>query len=286
MSDVRETSRRLRDLCEPIAGSVYFAPEAITAYEEIGLNYISGYFTSRSACLGRPPAELVVATFGVFAPHVVHEAIRRGWAATTPEAVLEARGRGATACLRRILGEPDTARPVEILREVMESVTPVGRPIFAGLRSLPFPDDPVGALWRVCDYVRERRGDAHVTAWTAAGVDPVEITLLTELFWGLEPGAYVGTRGWRTEEVEAANRRVEERGWIRDGAFTPEGRALRRAIEDATDRMDADVVEALGGRAEELFGLLEPWTDAVLEAGAYPADPRKVWRHDDRVEAP
>ena len=49
------TARRLRDLVEPIAAAVYFAPEAQSRYEALGLNYFEGYFCSRSAGLGAAP---------------------------------------------------------------------------------------------------------------------------------------------------------------------------------------------------------------------------------------
>jgi len=63
---VRSVSRRVRDLIEPLAANVYFAPEALEAYKELGLSYLPGYFRSRSACMGDVSGEVVVATFGVF----------------------------------------------------------------------------------------------------------------------------------------------------------------------------------------------------------------------------
>ncbi len=278
--DVRRISRRLRDLCEPIAGSVYFAPEAVSRYEELGLDYAAGYFCSRGGCLGRAPGEVITAAFGVFNPAIVLPAVERGWAATDPETVLQARLDGATAALRRMLGDVDPSFAVKTLRPVLESAEYAGRMLFSGLRSLAFPDDPVGQLWRVCDYVREHRGDGHIAAWVSHGVDPVEVTLLTELFWGMPLGSYVQTRGWPAEEVEPAIARLEEKGYIRDRAFTDEGRAFRRAIEAATDAMEADVVHALGDEVEDLFAILEPWTKAVLDAGGYPVDPSQTMGRD------
>jgi helix-turn-helix protein len=279
---VRKVSRRLRDLCEPIAGSVYFVPEAQDNYKALGLTrYGDSYFVSRGACLGNPSAEVITAAFGVFNPAVVSPAVEAGWNATDPPTILRARYDGAVAGLRRILGEADVRRIVDILRPVMESQSCSGRALFAGLRSLPFPDDALGQLFRVCDYVRERRGDGHVAAWIAADCDPVEITLLTELLWGLELERYVYTRGWSKDDVTAAIARLEDKGYIRDRAFTDEGRSHRRAIESATDMTDTNVVTALGGDADELFGLLEPLQQAVLAAKAYPADPGKTMSNEN-----
>jgi hypothetical protein len=274
LAPVTVAARRLRDLAEPIAACVYFVPEALDGYKVLGLDdYGSGYFGSRGACLGRPPAEVVTAAFGVFNPAIVEPSVAKAWATTTPEALLEARERGATAALRRMLGEADVRPAVEILRPVMESVPFAGRALFAGLRSLPFPDDPVAGLWRVCDYVRERRGDNHVAAWISAGCDAVEIGLLTELYWGMEHATYIRTRGWSQGDIDAGTARLRDDGYLDGVSLSDAGREHRRAIEATTDAMDADVVESLGGEADELFALLEPWTAAVLEAKGYPRNP-------------
>ncbi len=268
------TARHLRDLAEPIAACVYFVPEALDAYKELGLDdYASAYFGSRGASLGRPSGEVVTAAFGVFNPAIVIPSVDKAWATTDPESLLAAREKGATTALRRMIGDVDTAKAVDILRGAFEAVPFAGRALFSGLRSLPFPDDPIAQLWRVCDYVRERRGDNHIAAWIAAGCDPVEVGLLTELYWGREIGTYIRTRGWSAEQIDAGIERLAAKGHVADRAFTEAGREYRRGIEAATDEMDADVVDALDGRADEVCALLEPWTNAVLEAKGYPANP-------------
>lgn len=279
--DVRKTSRRLRDLCEPIAGSVYFVPEAQERYRALGLeSYTDSYFISRGAALGHPSGEVVTAAFGVFNPAIVIPAVNNGWAKTDTETILRARQDGAVAGLERILGEAEPSAAVAMLRPVMESVDFAGRMLFAGLRGLPFPDEPLAQLWRVCDYVRERRGDGHIAAWVAAGCDAVEISLLTELLWGLEIATYTYTRGWPKDDIEAGIARLESKGYVKDRAFTDAGRTYRRDIEAATDALEADVVEALGDRADELFALLEPMQQAVLDAKGYPVNPAATMNAD------
>jgi hypothetical protein len=279
MDAIRLISRRLRDLSEPIAGAVYFLPEVQEEYGALGFeNFWQSYFTSRGACLGKPSWQLVCAAFGVFNPDVVEKSVV--WKAE-PQKVLDARADGTTRGLKRVLGEADVTRAVAILRPVMESVDWAGRALFSGLRSLPFPDDPATQLWRVCDYVRERRGDGHIAAWVSHGCDPTEISLLTELSWGLALGTYSPTRGWSKEEIAAGITRLEEKNYVRDGAMTDEGRAYRRSIEAATDAGEKVVVDALGDSAEELFSLLVPLQEAVLEAKAYPVDPASTMNRDD-----
>lgn len=278
---LRRTSRRLRDLVELIAANVYFAPEAQEEYAALGLSYGPAYFCSRGGCMGQVPGEVVVAAFGVFSPAFVIPSVTEGWSLTNVDHVLDARERGAIASLTRILGEsPGGAEEATaLLRRAADAASGEGRPLFSGLRSLGFPGSAIGDLWRAADLVREHRGDSHVAAWVSHGVDAVEVTVLQELWWRIPIGSYVRTRGWSQDEIDAAVVRVHERGLVEDGEFTPEGEGLRASIEEATDLGEARIVDALGGDADRLFDLLEPWGDAVLAAGGYPADPRTLTRY-------
>src|SRR6476661_710302 len=114
---VRSISRRLRDLIEPVAANVYFAPECQTEYKALGLSWIPSYFRSRSVCMGDVSGDVVVSTFGVFNPAIVLPAIDEARAKASVDDVLAAREKGATASLARILdGQLDgAARATEIL---------------------------------------------------------------------------------------------------------------------------------------------------------------------------
>jgi hypothetical protein len=269
---VRTVSRRLRNLVEPIAANVYFAKEAHAAYDTLGLSYLPGYFCSRSACLGTVPGEVVVSAFAVFNPELVLPAVAEGRAKTDVASLLAARESGAVASLARILGDdpPGVARAIAILRRAGDAATCEGHPLFAGLRSLGFPGSAVGDLWRAADLVREHRGDSHTGAWVSHGVDAVEITLLTELWWKLPLNTYVSTRGWTAEQIAAGIDRLRDRGLVEGDGFTPAGRALRASIEEATDRQERAVVTAIGDDADELFAPLEQWSQAIVGAGGYP----------------
>jgi hypothetical protein len=273
-SDLHETARRLRNLVEPIAAGVYFAPEAQQRYEALGLNYFEGYFCSRGACLGKAPWSVITAAFGAFKPAVVERAVTGGWSKTDPEPMLAARRDGAIDQLNRLVGEPgpDVKQATEILFSLTDGLDPSGRMLYAGLSVLPVPDDPMGRLWRAADLVREHRGDGHIAAWISR-TDSCEVTVLTELTWGLPPGAYVFTRGWNTEEVDAARARLQERGLLDgDGQLTEAGRAFRAEIEHATDLAEREVIDRLGDRADELFSLIQPIAKTIVEGGGYPVD--------------
>lgn len=274
-----KTARALRNVTEPIAAGVYFAPEAQTEYRALDLDYFESYFCSRSACLGAAPWSVVCAAFAAFKPAAVKSAVAAGWSKSTPEALLRARELGATGQLERLLGdiasETDLARATEILYRMTDGVDPSGRALYAGLSILDRPTTPFGALWRAADLVREHRGDGHIAAWIPH-VDSTEITVMTELAWGIPPRSYVYTRGWNEEEVDAACERLRARGIIADGVLTAEGTELRDHIEQTTDLATRAVFDRLGDDADELIALLDPWAEAIVAGGGYPASPKNL----------
>src|SRR5262245_42886629 len=106
--DLVSQARRLRNVTEPLAAGVYFAPEAIQGYADLGLDYFEGYFCSSSACLGAAPWSVVCAAFAAFKPAAVEAAITSGWKKTDPQAMLDARLAGATGQLERLIGDVST----------------------------------------------------------------------------------------------------------------------------------------------------------------------------------
>lgn len=280
-SDLHTTARRLRALVEPLAAAVYFAPEAQQRYEALGLNYFEGYFCSRSACLGKAPWRVVAGVFAAFKPSVVERAVTGGWGKTDPSSLLEARLDGARDQIVRMVGSPgeDFVRAADILLDLVDGVDGSGRALYSGLAGLPVPgpDDPVGRLWRAADLNREYRGDGHIAAWIPH-LDSAEVTVLTELWWGIPRDSYLWTRGWGAEDGTAARARLTARGLLdADGELTPAGRDLREDIERTTDLSVRESIDRLGDRADELFALLEPWSQAMVGKDGYPSTPAALF---------
>lgn len=279
------TARALAGALEPFAGQVYFSPECHERYAALGFepsrataNGVAlpdgpAYFTSRGSVMGQVPGELVASAFGVFNPEAVVPSVTHGWTLTDAATICTARTEGATAQLVRVLGEQPEGldRATELMERAVSGLRPEGRPLYSGLLSLGLPDDAMGRAWRLADMLREYRGDAHTASWTSAGFDATEIGLLTELFWGLPMRTYVRTRAWSDAQLDAAEARLEERGLVADGGFTPAGREAREAVELVTDRQCRPIVDALGEDADELVSLLGRWGAAVRDAAGYPA---------------
>jgi hypothetical protein len=177
---------------------------------------------------------------------------------------MDARVRGARAFIERANGAPPEPRMPDLLRRAVDAVFPAGYPLFAALRSTPWPDDPASAAWLGADLIREQRNDAHIAAWRAAGLDPVEAHLLSALWSGQPFHLRAAFMGWRRHHIIAARERLEARGLIEDDppAFTERGREMRANIEAATDRQQRPMVEALGEDVDELLDLL----DAVYQS--------------------
>jgi hypothetical protein len=277
-------SRALGAAIEPLAGQVYFSPECHEAYAALGFSpspaEVGGvampdgpaYFTSRGSVLGQVPGEVVAATFGVFNPAVVVPLVTMGWSLVTADVICTARTEGAVGQLTRILGDAPVglARATELLGQANERLRPEGRPLYAGLLGLGLPGGPIGDVWRLADRLREFRGDAHIAAWSAAEFDATEIGLLTELYWGLPMRSYIRTRAWSESDLDAGEARLEERGFVADGAFTRVGRAAREQVEVVTDQLCRPIVEALDDDFDELIALILPWSERIKSAGGYP----------------
>jgi hypothetical protein len=268
-----ELTRRLRARADGILAAAWFMPEAVTGYPGIDLAPGVASIASRTACLGAIRGDAAAALLAPINPAGVVDALDAAWEVTTPAALLDARLDAATAHLARVLGpEPERIeRAIELLVPVALAGPTEGHPVYAGLRSLGLPGSPLGDLWRACDLVRERRGDSHRNAWVAAGVDPVEINVLTELWRGVPVGSVTANQmGWSTSDCEDALGRLAEAGLVADGELTQEGRVLRDQIEAATDRQEALPAAVLGDDADELFALLGPWAKAVVTSGPAP----------------
>jgi len=289
---VNPSARQLGGALEPVIGQVYFSPECHARYAQLGFDPSQAeangvampdgpaYFTSRGSVMGQVRGEVVAAAFGVFNPRVVVPAVDRGWATTDAGTICDARDAGALDQLERVLG-PDPAgreRVEELLVRATTGLRIAGRPLAAGLSGLPAPDHPMGTIWRRGDLLREFRGDSHTAAWVGAGLDAVQIGLLTEVFWGLPARSYARTRGWVDADFDRALDGLRSRGAVdADGLFTEGGRELREEIERRTDEQMVPVLEALGDDVDELLELLEPWGREIRAARGYlPSGPHDL----------
>jgi hypothetical protein len=274
-------ARRLRDVLEPIATIGWWSPAAGEQFGAADLDFLTGYVWGRAASLGPDVANDVVASaFGVFDRSMLGAGLDSARRIASHEQILTSRAVGAGAGLAAAttnIPVADLERSTRRLRSALDAVDVTARPLFAALRALPVPDDPHGALWRAAEMYREHRGDGHLAACVSAGLDAVEMNVLTELWLDYPVGEYSGTRGFAPDRIDAAVASLADRGWVDAdaGALTAEGRAARERIEHATDDSQRAVMAGLGGDLDVLINDLAPVADAVLASRAAPTDPRK-----------
>jgi hypothetical protein len=269
-------ARRFFDRFEPVHGVTYFAPEARAAFDGLGYRgFWMGYFAARSAPLGKVPPEMVTAIFYNFAPKRVAKALPAAWEIAGPEAALQARQESAVAALRRYgLGADENVTvAAELAGKAARQAPLPGRPLFAANRALPWPDDPLAALWHATTLLREHRGDVHITVLSARGISGRECNVL-QTAAGKVPREYMAVardyddESWRRHEEQLA-----ERGLVGDdGTLTTAGRELMDAVESTTDALSLSVLDALSDdEVETLFQALTPIARAVVAAGDLPA---------------
>jgi len=183
--------------------------------------------------------------------------------------------------LADVAAEPGHAERLEeaaaLARRACEGLPMQGRALAAGYASLPWPDDPLTALWHAAGILREHRGDGHIAALVTAPLDPVEAIITAGLDTGT-PQFMRETRGWDDADWAAAGQRLAARGLLRGvegsdvGELTDAGVELRRSLELQTDLAAAAAWTHLGLEDTQRLGeLMRPLTKAVVTSGVLPA---------------
>ncbi|MFE7601463.1 hypothetical protein [Streptomyces sp. NPDC057494] len=267
-------------LLEPLHAVLYYAPEAFD--EAAALGYATderwpSYFAWRAAPLGPAGPVRVASAFYSFSPAMVARHVPAAWEVAAPADVLAARLRAVDRAYRSVLGEdvvtgPELAEAAALARRAAGAAAPEGRPLAAAQAELPWPEAPHLVLWQAATILREHRGDGHLAALLAAGLDPAE-SLVSFAAIGAAPEPVFESRGWSAAEWAAARARLTARGLLDpEGAATDAGRALRAEVERHTDELAAAPWDALGpedtARLAELLG--GPWL-AMIGSGLLPA---------------
>ncbi|MEU4871653.1 MarR family transcriptional regulator [Streptomyces sp. NPDC021608] len=271
------TARRMFELLEPICLVTFFADECNEELAALGhRTYWDGYFASRAAPLGRVPAQVVHAAFYNFADGEAARHIPSAWETIPPEASVAARERGSAASLRRILGDElagsaGLVRAADLTTKAATSAPTEGRVMYAGMRTVPVPSDPVARLWHAATMLREHRGDGRIAALVGAGIGGTEAHILSALEQGIHPPESFGrVHHLPKERLTEVMDGLRERGLVdAEGRFTDAGRETRQRVEDLTDELAAAPYEALSpAELDELVAELEPITARLVAAGS------------------
>lgn len=266
LSATPQLARRMFELVEPIGVVPYSTDEPAEALFALGFsNYWDTYFAGRAAPLGTSvPAEVVHALFYNFAPGEVARHIPKVWDTITPAAAIVAREQGCVTALRRILGDLVETSEFQwtsvLLTKAATSAPFEGRPMYAALRALPVPEEPVARLFHAASLLREHRGDGHIAALMAEGVGGLEAHVLLALDLGMPARTFGRIHHLPAAQLTTLLDGMADRGLIEDEeTFTPAGRRVKDQIEAMTDALAAAPYEVLdAAEIDELIGGLEP----------------------------
>jgi hypothetical protein len=257
------TARRLWTLYEPYHAVVYFAPQVAAAFKDAGYKgFWMGYFAGRLAPIGSVGPELGTAVCFGFEPAMVARSLPDAWRFAPPVAALDARLAGVAGVLDE-LGvrdeDDDIAEAADLAVRAAAAIDFTGRILGAANAALPVPGSARLALWQATTTLREHRGDGHVAALTAAGLDGCRAQVLavaagSDRQW-LQP-----SRGWSDEEWSTAFDQLVAGELITfEGMLTDRGREVHGAIEAQTDAAAEAPWRALGATGtERLAELLAP----------------------------
>ncbi|MEU1315906.1 SCO6745 family protein [Streptomyces tibetensis] len=273
--------RRCHNVLNSLHATHYFSPDLGRELGAVGVTDPRAVnFAVRAAAFGPVGAGAVTAAFYNYKYELVARYVPAVWETATPGQVLAARTRAVDATLHRLLGaealaSAEMAEAARLALRAAEACSRGARPLYSAHADLPVPEEPHLAYWHAATLLREHRGDGHLAALMSAGLDGLEAMVThTATGKGMTPRWVCATRGWSRDEWDAATDRLRGRGLLdASGDLTEEGGALRREIEDETDRLDRAPYEHLGpegvARLTELGGV---FAQAALAAGAFPAD--------------
>ncbi|MEV4512226.1 MarR family winged helix-turn-helix transcriptional regulator [Dactylosporangium sp. NPDC049525] len=255
---------RMFELVEPIA-AITFSEVPNEAFLALGMrNYWDGYFAGRAAPLGLAPAGVVHAVFYNFADGEVARHIPWVWGKITPQEAIAVRERGSAAALRQVIGgladAPGLVRVADLATRAALSAPTEGRALYAGLRAIEVPEEPVARLWHAATLLREHRGDGHNAALLAHGIGGTEAHVLLALSLGMRAEEFGRIHHLPKARLAAVIDGLRGRGLVdADGGFTVAGRELREQIEALTDELAAPAYEVLStDELAELIAELEP----------------------------
>ncbi len=260
-------------LFESVHAITYFCEPVTDAYKAIGLKgFWQGYFASRVAPIGPVGGEVCAALFYNFRPEMASKALPSAWTVTTPQAVLDARYDALGTVLEEMFSsESGIAEAADLTEEALEGCHIEGRPLFAGHRCLPRPNDELLALWWAATLLREHRGDGHVATLVTRHIGGIDANVLMVGTGRVPREVLQVSRAWSDGEWEASQARLNARGLLQGDQLTPNGVALRQDIEDVTDDLGAEPWSHLGPeRTARLIQLLTPLRERVLATHQIP----------------
>lgn len=239
---------------------------------------------TRCAPMGRVGAEVVWSAFFNPNPESIRRLIPAAWDKAAPDAILAAQAEAFSPLLADATSSMDNGTLAELAalsRRVTETAIHhgEGRPLFAGLASLPLPAEDHMMVWHAAKLLREHRGDSHIAGLVIEGLGRVDALVVHAAFDGFPAEMLRRSRRWSQVEWNASMAGLRGRGWLTDDVaptLTPEGSRRRRWIEDRTDSLAATAFEPIGNDGMDRMIELGAKFSQALEDGGLGSTIRRV----------
>jgi hypothetical protein len=231
---------------------------------------------TRSAAMRSSNPAVVWSVFFNPEPSAIYRLIPSSFDTVSFEAVLAAQSEALDEPLMKaatLMAAEDLAELARLCRIVTEQACRQceGRPLFAGLASMPVPDQDHLMIWHAARLLREHRGDGHVAALVVEGLGRIDALVVHAALMPSFGDDLRRSRRWSVDDWSASMDSLRRRGWITDDetpTFTPEGRARREWIEQRTDELAAVAFDPIGNNGiERLTTLGDEYTSALESAG-------------------
>ena len=224
------------------AKSADFARECHERYAALGLGQPVGewrrchreppttFHAPRVAVLGEVSPELAAAVFPQMASTGHRECRGAGAPCGSCErTMVDARGEGAVASLRRILGpEPYGIESFAvIMRRAATCWRSAADPSGRVFSRTPWDGDALADSWHGAEILREVRGDAHNATWLGRGITAPQIHILTEHWYGLTGCGFRRLWGWTDAELDQG-----------EGELVESVSLIRRADREGRERRE------------------------------------------------
>jgi hypothetical protein len=274
--DPTRTLPALRSIETAFSASVLH-PAVLQSLRDLGVEVNDAAevnIVTRSAAMRTDNPEVVWSAFYNPHPATILRLIPATWRRTTFEAVLAAQSsaldepfRNATANMNP--GELNEL--AQLCRTIVASANAnaEGRPLFAGLASLPLPSEDHLMIWHAARLLREHRGDGHIAALVVEGLGRIDALVVHAAMLPAFGDGLRRSRRWSIDDWNESITGLRARGWLTEDetpTFTDEGRARRQWIEDRTDLLAAKPFEPVGAAGLERMIELGTSFTAALEA--------------------
>lgn len=271
-------ARTMWSTSEPFVATGLICKESLISTIELGIPKGAAFFAVRGAPMGAANVAIFSAAFHGFALERLQDGLDAAWKATTPQAVIDSTHAAIPVMAQRVFDDSqnldEITRVGTLLATVVAHLDVSGRPLAAGNKSVPSPNEPWAKLWRAWNTLREYRGDAHVATLVANNLTVDEAQVLSAT-WGAskyDVELLRATRGLDDTRWELAQAQLTARGLLTaEGSISQAGMNLRDDIEQKTDEACMNAWNQLSAsELEEVRQCTYKLSAHIIETGLFP----------------